>query len=124
MDMSDPTSLIAWLETLTTAAGSGALATFLIGWLQARFPASDGDWWLVRLLHAPQLVRGLAIVLAAGIGTVAAYALAALGAWDPPPALTGAAAFLISQALHGALHLSPHLPPPPAPPAPAAEPAG
>lgn len=110
MDLSNIADLITWLETLTTAAGSGALAAWLIGWLQSRVPATDPDAWLARLIHAPQFVRYLSLVLATGIGAAAAWGLQALAGWELTPALTGLASFAVSQVIHGALNLSAVLP--------------
>ncbi len=109
-------NLTEWLEVLTTAAGAGALATWLMSYLRATFapPATVPTAWYVRagylLLYAPRYTRGLVLVLTLLIGAGASFGLAALTGSDPEPAISALGAFVVSQLIHAATGLSAQMP--------------
>lgn len=105
-----PTDTLALLTWLTTAAGSGWAASWLLDVLRRELRPTAADWrratrrqravW--SLLFAPRYARITALVLAAGIALLAAWPLALMtGQTYVDLAWSAVLAPTVSQLVHG-----------------------
>jgi hypothetical protein len=91
------------LLELSTIAGAGVIASFLLDDLRNRIPATS---FFGKLIYTPRYARYFSLVLAASLASAAAYAAQSLGGPSADYAVATAWGVVFSQATHAIRHLS------------------